>query len=139
MRKLRESRRGISPIVSSLLMLLITVISFATMLGYTNNFLSAQRSSALSTIRERLIVEDVWFHPNDTLTIYITNIGRAPVKIEEIHLNNENIEFTPRPLSLGLFDIGPVQLDYNWTSGTEYLILIAASGGYHIETTATAP
>ena len=64
MKGFRKAKRGISPIVSSLLMLLVTVIAFSAVLGYTNNFISAQRGNTLAYIQERPLVEDIWFRLN---------------------------------------------------------------------------
>lgn len=134
-----KERHGISTIVSSLLMLLITIIAFSTVLAYTNNFISAQRRTQLATIRERIVVEDIWFQLNNTITIYITNVGTVPLKIIEIHINNENVVFNPPTLRLGIFEIGPVQFSYGWISGSEYSFLVVTEGGYFVEVSATAP
>jgi flagellin-like protein len=139
MKRFTKAKRGISPIVSSLLMLLVTVIAFSAVLGYTNNFMRAQRANTLATIKERLVVEDVWFHLNGTITIYVTNVGTAPLEIEEIHINNENVDISPSPLKLSRFEVGEARFSFSWISGSEYYFTIITKGGYYIEVPSAAP
>jgi len=139
MKKFVQAKRGISPIVSALLMLLITVIAFGTVLGYVNNFISAQRDNTLATIRERLVVEDIWFHLNNTISIYVANVGTVPLQITEVRVNNENVDINPSPLKLSRSELGEARFSYSWISGSEYDFTIITEGGYHIEVSATAP
>jgi flagellin-like protein len=133
LKRFRNGRRGISPIVSSLLMLLTTVIAFGMVLGYANNFMSAQRANTLATIRERLVVEDIWFHLNNSITVYVTNVGKVPVEITEIFINNENVDFSPSPLKLSMFEVDEARFNFTWISGNEYSFTVITKGGYYLE------
>ena len=137
MKRFRIGKRGISPIVGSLLMLLVTVIAFATVIGYANTFMSAQRANALTTIRERLAVEDVWFKLNNTVTLSVTNVGKAPVKILEVHINNENVAFNPSPLKINVLELREITVSFSWVSGTEYSFIIVSEGGYYLQFSST--
>lgn len=139
MKKSTKAKRGISPIVSSLLMLLVTVIAFSAVLSYANNFMTAQRANTLATIKERLVVEDIWFQSNGTITIYVTNVGTAPLEITEIHINNENVDFNPSPLELSRLEVGEATFSFSWISGSEYSFVIITKGGYFIEVPSAAP
>jgi len=134
-----EAKRGISPIVSSLLMLLVTVIAFGVVLGYTNSFISAQRANTLANIRERLVVEDIWFRLNGTISIYVANVGTVPLQITEVLVNSENVDISPSSLKLSRFELGEVRFSISWLSGSEYSFTIITKGGYHIEVPSTAP
>lgn len=139
MERFTNAKRGLSPIVSTLLMLLVTVIAFSAVLGYANNFMTAQRANTLATIEERLVVEDIWFHLNGTITIYVTNVGTAPLEITEIHINNENVDFSPSPLRLSMFEVGEARFSFSWISGSTYSFTIITKGGYNIEVPSAAP
>jgi hypothetical protein len=120
-------------------MLLVTVIAFSAVLSYANNFMTAQRANTLATIKERLVVEDIWFQSNGTITIYVTNVGTAPLEITEIHINNENVDFNPSPLELSRLEVGEATFSFSWISGTEYSFVIITKGGYFIEVPSEAP
>lgn len=139
MKGFRKAKRGISPIVSSLLMLLVTVIAFSAVLGYTNNFISAQRGNTLAYIQERPLVEDIWFRLNGTISIYVANVGTVPLQVTEVLVNNENADISPSPLKLSRFELGEVRFSFSWLSGSEYSFTIITKGGYHIEVPSTAP
>ena len=139
MRRFVKAKRGISPIVSSLLMLLVVVIAFSTVLGYTNNFISAQRANTLEYIRERLVVEDIWFRLNNTISIYVANVGTVPLQITEVLVNNENVDISPSPLKLKMFELGEARFNFSWISGSQYSFVLITRGGYYIEVPSTAP
>ena len=139
MKRFVEAKRGISPIVSSLLMLLVTVIAFSAVLGYTNSFISAQRANTLANIRERLVVEDIWFRLNGTISIYIANVGTVPLQITEVLVNSENVDISPSSLKLSRFELGEVRFSFSWLSGGEYSFMIITKGGYYVEIPSTAP
>ena len=139
MKRFVNAKRGISPIVSSLLMLLVAVIAFGLVLGYTNNFISAQRSNTLSYIRERLAVEDVWFRLDNTISLYVTNVGMVPLQITEVLVNHESVDISPSPLKLVRFQLGEARFNFSWVSGVEYSFIIMTKGGYYIEVSSTAP
>ena len=139
MKRLANAKRGISPIVSSLLMLLVAVIAFGLVLGYTNNFISAQRSNTLAYIRERLVVEDIWFRLDSTISLYIVNVGTVPLQITEVHVNNVNVDVTPSPLKLLRYELGEARFNLSWVPGVEYSFTIITNGGYHIEVLSVAP
>lgn len=139
MKRFVNSKRGISQIVSSLLMLLVAVIAFGFVIGFTNNFISAQRANTLAYIKERLAVEDVWFRLDNTVSIYVANVGTVPLQITEVLVNHESVDITPSPLKLIRFQLGEARFNFSWVSGIEYSFMIMTQGGYHIEVPATAP
>jgi hypothetical protein len=120
-------------------MLLVTVIAFGLVLGYSNNFISAQKANTLATIRERIVVEDAWFRLDNTITLFIANVGTVPLQITEVLVNSENVDITPSPLRLIRCELGEVTFGFNWGSGVEYSFRIITQGGYNIEVLFTAP
>jgi hypothetical protein len=118
-------------------MLMITVIAFSVVLGYANNFMTAQRKNTLAMIQERLVVEDIWFHPNGTVTLYIANTGTIPLEITEIHVDNQNTEISPSPLKLSRLELGEANLNFAWIPGNEYAFTIITNRGYSLEVPST--
>ena len=139
MKRFANAKRGISQIVSSLLMLFVAVVGFGLVLNYTNNFIRAQRTSTLSTIRERLVVEDIWFRLDNTISLYVANVGTVPLQITEVHVDNENVDITPSPLKLVRLELGEARLNFSWLPGVEYSFTIVTEGGYYSEIFSTAP
>ena len=135
-----KSTRGASQVVSSMLLLLITVITFGFVWGYASNFINARRAEFFPTLKERLVIEDVWFHPNGTVILYVLNVGMVPLKIVEVHVNNVNAALSPSSLYLGRSEGGVLRVYFGgWTSGRTYSFVIVTEGGSYIEAVFTAP
>ena len=68
-----QNRKGITPILSNLLLTIIAVaaMSIATTATYVIT------TNLRETMSERIIVEDLWFTPPDRIGIYIRNIGKV--------------------------------------------------------------
>ena len=118
-------------------MLVITVVAFTVVLGAANNFMNVQRQNTLAMIQERLVVEDILFHPNGTITLYIANVGTIPIEITEIHVDNQNLDVSPSPLKLSKFELGEASLNFNWIPGNEYAFTVITKRGSSVEVPAT--
>ena len=140
MKDFAESRRGASQVISSLLFLLITLAAFGYVWTYATNFINAQRTVFFPTLRERLVIEDIWFNRNGTIILYLSNVGIVPLQIVEVHVNNVNAHLDPPRLSLRSFKGGVLRVYWeNWVSGETYHFLIITEGGYSIDVASTAP
>ena len=108
MRTRPRKKRGLSPIFSNILLILIIVLgmsfAFAFLTGYVTDF-QLGRGSA---IMELIEFEDVWFKNEDQIDITLYNYGKADVKIVSVYLdgiqifNGDNDEFLA--LSMGEHD-----------------------------------
>jgi len=124
-RKILWNRRGITPVLSSLLLTVIAVAGMSIAITATYVITGNLRE----TMGERFIVEDVWFKTGE-IAIYIRNTGKTPIKIAAIYLNYVSESFTP--LELGLEDHGWLNITYVWDSGSIYHINIVTSRGTQV-------
>ena len=129
MEKILWNRRGISPVLSSLLLTVIAVAGMSIAITATYVITGNLRE----TMGERFIVEDVWFKTEtDEIAIYIRNTGKIPIKIVAVYVNYTSESFTPRPLELGLEDHGWLNVTYGLDSGYVYHINIVTSRGTQV-------
>jgi len=137
-----KDERGVSPIVSALLMIVITVAAFSITYAATNSWTSAQRSGQLLALQERLVVEDVWFKHNSSnsaICVYARNVGKVELEIYSLKVNEVvSTETTPTKLRLSVGFGGWMNTTYNWMTGTTYKIEILTDRGSVIATYATA-
>jgi len=119
------NRRGISPVLSSLLLTVIAVagMSIAITAAYVIT------GNLRETMGERFIVEDVWFKTGE-IAIYLRNTGRTPIKIVAVYVNYISESFTP--LELGLEDHGWLNVTYSWDSSSIYHINVVTGRGTQV-------
>jgi flagellin-like protein len=104
-------RRGLSPIFSNILLILIIVLgmsfAFAYLTGYVSDFQQGQGSA----IMELIVVEDVWFRNTTNIHINITlyNYGQVDVTVVSVYLDGLQADFTGD--SAGVLNLSPEEHD----------------------------
>ncbi len=139
MRENLRKVRGITPVVSSLLMIVIVLAAFSIVWGVTNNWITRQRWETKMQMKERLLIEDVWFRRVDDtylITIYVRNIGKIPVTIKEVYVDGKLFEMSPSSLSLALKEGGFINVTkagWTWSQNSTYRIKIKTERGTYVE------
>jgi len=72
-REMLGNKRGITPVISNLLLMVIAVAAMAIATTATYVITGNLRD----TMGERFIVEDVWFGQNNEVAIYLRNMGKT--------------------------------------------------------------
>jgi hypothetical protein len=134
-RTLLNNNRGVTPVLSSLLLTVVAVaaMAIATTATYviTNNL--------RDTMSERVIIEDVWFNNQTrTIDIYIRNIGKTAIQVKAVYVNYTSQNFT-KPFNLEIGQHKWLSIYEVWTPGSLYHINIVTTRGTHIEEYNTAP
>ena len=124
-RKLLRNRKGITPVLSSLLLTVIAVAGMSIAVTATYVITDGLHDN----MGERLIVEDVWFN-SDQVQIYIRNIGKITIKIDAVYVNKISQSF--EPLELEVNKHGWLNVTYNWNFDTPYEINILTKRGTKI-------
>ncbi len=120
-----KNERGVTPVVSNLLLLVVAVaaMSVATTATYVIT------GSLRDTMGERFIVEDVWFKQNGgkEVAIYLRNVGKMTIEVSAVYINNTSPAFTP--FELKIEGHGWLNLTYSWGSGSVYRIMVMTNRG----------
>ncbi len=144
MKKNLKRRRAVSPVVSALLMVTITVAAFTMIYAATDSWIRAQKRGALLMIKERVVIEDVWFMSNNTgkyICIYIRNIGKVEIGLYagSLKINDatpSKVSFSSETLVVGVG--GWINASFSWTVGTTYKISVLTERGSEFVVYATA-
>lgn len=83
--KLFRRKRGVTPTVSAVLMISITVLSMFIVVGSSENVIQARRDQ----MGEKLFIENVAFNATH-IQIYITNIGHGDLTVEHALVNERS-------------------------------------------------
>ncbi len=132
MRKLSRNRRGITPVLSSLLMTVIAVAGMSIAIAATYVITDGLHNN----MGERLIVEDVWF-TSDEILLYLRNVGRVLVKIDAIYVNRVGQSF--EVLELEQNEHGWLNVAYSWNPNSVYELKVVTVRGTNVAEYYTSP
>lgn len=126
MKKIVRGKRGITPVLSNVLLMVIAVagMSIAMTATYviTNNL--------KEIMGERFIIEDVWFKTPNTIAVYIRNVGKMAIEISAVYVN-----YTLQPFSSLRLEINQhnwLNVTYNWVAGYFYHINVVTRRGNQV-------
>ena len=125
MKKLWRSRRGVTPVLSSLLLTVIAVAGMSIAVTATYVITDGLHDN----MGERVIVEDVWF-TSGQVSLYIRNIGRVSLEVDAVYVNRTSQTFTPLELEQGKH--GWVNVTYSWNTDSAYEIKIVTKRGTQV-------
>ncbi|MCJ7613521.1 hypothetical protein MUO71_01980 [Candidatus Bathyarchaeota archaeon] len=125
MRKLWRNRRGITPVLSSLLLTVIAVAGMSIAITATYVITDGLHDS----MGERLIVEDVWFTA-DQISLYIRNVGKVSINVASVYVNRTSQSFTA--LELEQDSHGWLNVNYSWSPDSAYEIKVATRRGTNV-------
>jgi len=145
MRTILKSKKGISPILATLLLIVIAVAAVIVTYAWVMTFTASTTSQAGAI----LTPENVRFYSADDVEIVIRNSGTSDAKVVEVYQGTvsaslekqSSVDYDPNTQIVGAgssividFDMGP-----NWVSGTRYYFKVVTEEGYSLPFSAEAP
>ena len=131
-----------SPVVSSLLMIVITIAGSGLIWSSTSQWIRLQRINEMQVIRERLIIEDAWFTNGEEITLTMTNIGTIDLMIRYVKVNEVTIlELEDEELKIVGRDetVYWIFEDFEWVTNTEYRVSLITVRGNRFEAVFVSP
>jgi flagellin-like protein len=140
-RRIRKSRKAISPILATLLLVVIAVaaivVTYAWVMTYMNN---AGRQAGVM-----LYKANVNFYNQSTtwkIDIDVGNSGTTYTQLTTLYVGTSttsllNQTITPVPLDAG--KVARITIDYNWTKGVTYYFKVLSSTGQTFDWPEQAP
>jgi flagellin-like protein len=134
-RKMFKSRKGISPILATLLLIVIAVAAIVVTYAWIMTYMGTAGEQA----GVRLYKANVRFYVQSSVKrvdIDLQNTGTSSTQIIQVYAGNSSsnlqsqttVQTLPMSLPAG-GDVFTVTMNYNWTSGTTcYLKVVSSSG-----------
>jgi flagellin-like protein len=119
------NRKAITPVLSTVLLTVITVAGMSIAIAATYVI----TGNLKDTMGERFIVEDVWFRPGN-ISVYLRNTGKTALDVVAVYVN-----YASQPivmLHLEPLSHNWLNLTYAWSANTVYHINIATSRGTQV-------
>ncbi len=137
-----KSKKAISPILATLLLIVIAVAAIVVTYAWIMTYLSSAGEQA----GVMLYKVNVNFYGSDTkIDIDVGNRGTSNTEIIRVYagtsLGNltEQTPTQPLPISLASGSIATVTMNYNWTAGATYYFKIVSLAGQTLEFPEQAP
>jgi len=139
-RRIKKSRKAISPILATLLLVVIAVaaivVTYAWIMTYMNN---AGRQAGVI-----LYKANVSFY-NQSIVIDVGNSGTSDTQLTTLYVGtsmttllNQTITPVP-PVPLAAGKVARITIDYNWTKSETYYFKVLSSTGQTIDWPEQAP
>jgi flagellin-like protein len=139
-KKMLRSRRAISPILATLLLVVIAVaaivVTYAWIMTYMNN--AGQQAGV------RIYKINIRFYDQSgrKIDVDMGNSGTEGTTLTALYIgdsktNMQNLTITPMSLPAG--ETGRITVNYNWTEGATYYFKVLSRSGQTYEGPETAP
>lgn len=140
MRRMFRDRRGITPVLSNILLMVIAVAGMS--IAMTATYIITNNLKEI--MGERFIIEDVWFKTdalgyNNTIAVYLRNVGKMAIEISAVYVNYTSQSFSSLKLEVNEHNWLNITLTSDWMSGSIYFINIVTRKGNQIASYYEAP
>jgi len=125
MKKLLRNKKAITPVLSNVLMMLISVAGMS--IAITATYVISRNLHDI--MGERFMVEDVWFRTS-TIAIYVRNTGKVTISFAAVYVNYTSQSFTA--LDLDIASHSWLNVTYSWNPSSLYHINIVSSRGTQV-------
>ena len=146
MKSIFKSKKGISPILATLLLIVIAVSAVIVTYAWVMTFTSSTTNSAGAILG----IENTRFYTQgstDRIEIVIRNSGTGSAEVAEIYqgLSSSNlaqvssVTYDPSSRVVNEGDSVKITFNQNWSSGTRYYFKVVTEEGTNIPFNAEAP
>jgi flagellin-like protein len=138
MKKFRKSRKALSPVVASIILIAVTVavsIAVAAWMGALSIGFMATEQISITNCQFTETGTDL----HDTITLTVSNTGTSNVEITSATVNGVNADLTAPVTVLANSEGTDVVVEYGWTSAYSYQIRLMSSKGNYFPYNAVAP
>ena len=150
--KFRSNRKGISPVVATLLLIAIAVAAAIVSYSWIMSMIKTQSSSAQTGIRLEIVkfTNATAANQNDAINFTIRNVGSVATKIETIYVTSGDTTYSQDDFPASSIAIGKtIEMTFNgtqalppnflWEHSEPYDVKVVTSNGFTVEGTFYAP
>jgi len=142
---LLKSRRGISPILATLLLIVIAVAAIVVTYAWIMTYMSSAGQQA----GVQLVLDTVSWPENGTIILYVRNVGTSDATIDAVYIGTSsanlapytNVTYNPNSRKVTA-DGGVITITingYHWHSGVLYYFKVVPKTGAPLEFSRRAP
>jgi flagellin-like protein len=134
-----RSKKGISPILATLLLIVIAVAAIIITYAWVMTYMGSQTSAGGVFLKKDS--DCLWTKGN--ITIYVRNTGTSDAEIDKVYINNQpqtSVTYDPESKIVAK-DGGTITIvvEYDWSSKTTYHFRISPKVGESLSFDETSP
>jgi flagellin-like protein len=143
MKKLFKNRKAVSPVIATVLMILVTMAGMAILFGFVISYSDAYKAGVGSSVMESLVVEDIWLSPhsatyNSEVQISIYNVGKVDSTITSMYANGVKLTENGQLSLNNQVAVGQhliITLDWSqvWIQGQEITFRVSTLSGSNFD------
>ena len=103
MRKLLMNKKGVTPVISAVIMILVVMIGMSALFSFFVSYSKDYQIGSGSAVFEVMTIEDLWFGDENNVTLWLFNYGKVDIKISGIYVDGSSIDLNTDDLSI---DVG---------------------------------
>jgi flagellin-like protein len=93
MKRMLRSRKGVSPVIAAMLMIVVAIIGMSFLFAFAVNYAADFQLGRGSAVLESMVIENVWVRNstlggNSTVWIWVYNVGEVDLEISNIFVND---------------------------------------------------
>jgi hypothetical protein len=150
MRKLYRNKKGLSTVISTILMIMVVMVGMSVAFAYVAVYAQSYKAGIGSSVMESLTIEDIYLSPgslayNNQVTFWVYNSGQIDATINVIYINgvaatngSSTINFNIN-VPVGTHIPITVQASSTWVSGDTYEFKVNTVRGSNFEESIIAP
>lgn len=100
MKRMLRSRKGVSPIIAAMLMIVVAIIGMSFLFAFAINYARDFRLGSGSAVLESMVIENVWVRDSSpgedstTVWIWVYNVGKVDFEISNVFVNDYHAKIT---------------------------------------------
>jgi flagellin-like protein len=151
MRKLSNNRRAVSPVIATVLMILITMMGMTLLFGFVSSYSENYKAGIGSSVMESITVEDIWLQSTagsytNQVHIWVYNVGKIDLVVNSIYVNASALTSGSGNPNLNIAikagehkEISATCLQNYWVSRNTYVFQVSTQRGSNFEQQYVAP
>jgi flagellin-like protein len=149
MKKLFRNKKAVSPVIATVLMILVTMAGMAILFGFVISYSDNYKAGVGSSVMESLTIEDIWLSPHNStydtqVQITLYNTGKVDSTITSLYADGLKLTESGylnlhKPIAVGAHLT--ISLDWHqaWVHGQEYTFRVTTLSGSNFDAKYTAP
>ena len=94
MKRMLRSRKGVSPVIAAMLMLVVAIIGMSFLFAFAINYVTDFQLGRGSAVLESMVIENVWVRDSTTVWIWVYNVGKVDLEISNVFVNDYQTKIT---------------------------------------------
>ena len=94
MKRMLRSRKGVSPVIAAMLMLVVAIIGMSFLFAFAINYVTDFQLGRGSAVLESMVIENVWVRDSTTVWIWVYNVGKVDLEISNVFVNDYQTTIT---------------------------------------------